>query len=444
MAWFQTDDQFTNNKKPRELAERALEGNLDGLAALGLWNLSGSQCQASGTDGVIKRTDAIRLVLNAEIVDHLASLLVGVRLWHGPGHDCPRCPAVADGTWLFHDWFDIKYDRAADKAIADRKKAELKDAKILQQVWARDCTDPAVPTIGNCRYCGIVVKRKDTRSTTGARPFIDHVDPTVADGVRNLVLACSTCNQRKGNRTPMEAGLKLLPPPPRPAPANISSSSTQNADAGNVSPGNPAAGTISPTLSAADTTENPADGTDHQGTAPQPSASAGQPAQGRSPLTSSAGTNTDDQTPDQTSTTPRPTRRPDENQTLGAVPARATRAGTGLAGSGQGEGLGKGPGTGSPADPHDGEIPRKRRRRRGRGQSTSQPQPAQPTHIEIPNVRDPLLDAGAAPDVRVPAQFGSPWKGWHGPPSTVDETTCLTHGIEEPCWKCTRDGATHD
>lgn len=408
MAWFQTDDQFTNNKKPRELAERALEGNLDGLAALGLWNLSGSQCQASGTDGVIKRTDAIRLVLNAEIVDHLASLLVGVRLWHGPGHDCPRCPAVAAGTWLFHDWFDIKYDRAADKAIADRKKAELKDAALLKQVWARDCTDPAFPTIGKCRYCGIVVKRKDTRSTTGARPFIDHVDPTVADGVRNLVLACSTCNQRKGNRTPMEAGLVLLPPP-RPESATTSPVSPHSAAAGIVSPGNPAAGTFSPTLSAAGTPEV---ATDHA------------------------------------ATTPRPTSRPDENQTLGAVPARATRAGAGLAGSGQGEGLGRGPGkgagTGSLADPHDGEIPRKRRRRRGRGQSTSQPQPSQPTPTEIPNPRDPLLDAGAAPDVRVPAQFGSPWKGWHGPPSTVDETTCLTHGIEEPCRKCARDGDAHD
>ncbi|MDZ7914777.1 MAG: HNH endonuclease domain-containing protein [Rhodococcus sp. (in: high G+C Gram-positive bacteria)] len=416
MAWFQTDDQFTNNKKPRELAERALEGHLDGLAALGLWNLSGSQCQASGTDGVIKRTDAIRLVLNAEIVDHLAGLLVGVRLWHAPGHDCPRCPDVAAGTWLFHDWFDIKYDRAADKAIADRKKAELKDAKILQQVWARDCTDPAFPNIGNCRYCGIVVKRKDNRSTDGTRPFIDHVDPTVADGVRNLVLACSTCNQRKGNRTPMEAGLKLLDPPSRPEPATASPVSPQRAAAGTVSPGTPDAETVSPGTPDAETV---------------------------SPTPSDAGT--PEAATDHTPTTPRPQTRPDENQTLGAVPARATRAGTGLAGSGQGKGLGRGPGkgsgTGSPAEPHDGEIPRKRRRRRGRGKSTSQPQPTQPTPTNTSTDRDPLLDAGAAPDVKVPARFGSPWKGWSGRPSTVDETTCLTHGIEQPCWKCARGGA---
>ena len=72
MSWFQTDDQFPNNRKSRELAERGLEGQLDGLAALGMWNLAGAQCQATGTDGVVKRADAFRLVLNPEFVDHLA------------------------------------------------------------------------------------------------------------------------------------------------------------------------------------------------------------------------------------------------------------------------------------------------------------------------------------------------------------------------------------
>lgn len=437
MSWFQTDDQFPNNRKSRELAERGLESQLDGLAALGMWNLAGAQCQATGTDGVVKRADAFRLVLNPEFVDHLAGLLVAVRLWHAPGHDCSRCPPVEPGTWLFHDWFDLKYDRAASKRVADRKKMELKDKGLINQVWARDCTDPAVPGVGKCRYCGVVVKRKDTRSTDGARPFLDHVDPTRADGARNVVLACSGCNQRKGNRTPAEAGMTLLPPP-RPIVDTVSSVSPQRAAAGNVSPGNAAAGTFSPSPSVAGTAETVPAHPGTPATVSQPSATAGQPHTGSSPLTRSAGTPA--QETDHSETTDRPRERPHENHGKPAVPVRATRTHAGLAGSGQGEGLGrgvgKGSGTGSPADTHPGEIPRKRRRRRGRGQSTTQPQPVNSPVSEITTDRDPNLDAGEAPEVFVHAQFGSPWKNWVGAPSTVDETTCPIHNIEDPCHKC--------
>ncbi|MDV8006763.1 HNH endonuclease [Rhodococcus sp. IEGM 1318] len=439
MSWFQTDDKFPTNRKPRALAERAVDGNLDGLAALGLWDLAGADCQASGTDGVVRRTDAIRLVLNPEIVDYLAGLLVGVRLWHAPGHDCPRCPAVEPGTWLFHDWFDIGYDRAESKRLGERKKAELKNKGLINQVWARDCTDPGVTGVGKCRYCGVVLKRKDTRSAV--RPFIDHVDPTKAEGVRNLVLACSGCNQKKGNRTPAEAGMKLLPQP-RPTVATVSSVSPQRAAAGNVSPGNAAAGTFSPSPSVAGTDETVPAHPGTPATVSQPSATAGQSSTGSSPLTRSAGTT--DRESDHSETTDRPRERPDENHGKNAVLARTTRTSARQVGSGWGKGLGRGvgegSGVGSPADPHPREIPRKRRRRRGRGQSTPQSQPVMPPVSEITPDRDPNLDAGEAPEVFTPARFASPWNRWTGPPSTVDETTCRIHNIEDPCWKCDEEG----
>lgn len=53
---------------------------------------------------------------------------------------------------------------------------------------------------GLCGYCG---KRGNT---------IDHVVPQSrggADSWDNTVLACGKCNNRKGSRTPAEAGLKL-------------------------------------------------------------------------------------------------------------------------------------------------------------------------------------------------------------------------------------------
>jgi len=56
-----------------------------------------------------------------------------------------------------------------------------------------------------CQYCG----RKSSRLT------IDHVVPRERGGQTvwtNVVTACPECNQRKGNRTPQEAHMRLLRP----------------------------------------------------------------------------------------------------------------------------------------------------------------------------------------------------------------------------------------
>jgi 5-methylcytosine-specific restriction endonuclease McrA len=56
-----------------------------------------------------------------------------------------------------------------------------------------------------CQYCG---RQKKQRELT-----IDHVIPICKDGGRswsNLVSACFPCNQKKGGRTPAEAGMPLL------------------------------------------------------------------------------------------------------------------------------------------------------------------------------------------------------------------------------------------
>lgn len=67
-----------------------------------------------------------------------------------------------------------------------------------------------------CQYCG----------TTGIPLTIDHVVPRSrrtpehpnggASAWDNCVAACFPCNTRKGNRTPDEAGMKLLNPPSKP------------------------------------------------------------------------------------------------------------------------------------------------------------------------------------------------------------------------------------
>lgn len=63
-----------------------------------------------------------------------------------------------------------------------------------------------------CQYCGCQLPKSQLT--------IDHVLPQSRNGGEsweNLVIACVTCNVKKGNRTPEEAGMPLLRRPFKPA-----------------------------------------------------------------------------------------------------------------------------------------------------------------------------------------------------------------------------------
>lgn len=67
-----------------------------------------------------------------------------------------------------------------------------------------------------CQYCGT---RKPVKELT-----FDHVMPRSRKGpatFENIVAACQSCNLRKGNKTPREAGMKLLRTPRRPSPYEL-------------------------------------------------------------------------------------------------------------------------------------------------------------------------------------------------------------------------------
>lgn len=69
-----------------------------------------------------------------------------------------------------------------------------------------------------CQYCG---KRQASDSLT-----FDHVIPVVKGGTKswdNIVTCCIPCNNRKGGRTPSEAGMHLIRTPGEPewAPATL-------------------------------------------------------------------------------------------------------------------------------------------------------------------------------------------------------------------------------
>jgi hypothetical protein len=71
-----------------------------------------------------------------------------------------------------------------------------------------------------CQYCGA----KEGEGRRGARLTWDHVLPQSRGGQNtweNLVTACTSCNSRKGNRTPSEAGMPLQRLPRRPRKSEL-------------------------------------------------------------------------------------------------------------------------------------------------------------------------------------------------------------------------------
>lgn len=64
---------------------------------------------------------------------------------------------------------------------------------------------------GRCQYCNQVIARQ--------KATYDHVLPRSQGGKTkwdNIVISCLTCNQKKRNRTPEQAGMKLLTDPVHP------------------------------------------------------------------------------------------------------------------------------------------------------------------------------------------------------------------------------------
>jgi 5-methylcytosine-specific restriction endonuclease McrA len=86
------------------------------------------------------------------------------------------------------------------RAMRSKKKA-IKFSR--ENVYTRDH--------GMCQYCGDKVPR--------ASITYDHVIPRAQGGKTewtNIVISCSDCNQKKGNRTPAHARMRLLSTPVRP------------------------------------------------------------------------------------------------------------------------------------------------------------------------------------------------------------------------------------
>ncbi|WP_313812377.1 HNH endonuclease signature motif containing protein [Glutamicibacter sp.] len=444
MSFFQVDDKLHVNEKARALAEAALGGDLTGMAALGLWTMAGSFSRDAKTDGKLTEVHLMKILLNKQAVDLLAALLVRVGLWHASGHGCEKCPEIPAGSYVFHDWFQFGYDTAEDEKLKQAKAKELKDPQLRAQVWARDATDFPICSRGKCRYCGDLVYKKTTKGDK--RMEMDHIDPKKANGIQNLVLSCAACNRKKGQRTPQEAGMVLLPAPAREeAPAPLSSTIApegplnvapeKSSIAPVVEPGqqNLAAGfglILDTTIEAPAPLSSTIAPEGSQIVAPEQS-SVEVPAEGEPSEAYAWMCEEDPEMP--AAMTKLATKigpeagqeRPNSDQTLGAIHGPA-RAGARAGGVGRG-GDGQGARQGQPDPTPDSSKPRRSRSRRKRGRRNNQ-QPAMTNN-----------NAGAAPQVLTGGKFGSPYKGVHGWQEEAPNSVCEIHGLHLPCRKCEDD-----
>ena len=107
-----------------------------------------------------------------------------------------------------HEWVrTTRVTLAVPKIIRlfDYDKRPQRTVKLNRRnIYARDGS--------RCQYCG---RSFSTRELT-----LDHVMPRVQGGENswtNLVCACVRCNARKGGRTPVQAGMRLVRKPIRPS-----------------------------------------------------------------------------------------------------------------------------------------------------------------------------------------------------------------------------------
>jgi hypothetical protein len=104
---------------------------LDEPAAGWTYVVSLCYCGQSLTDGLFP----LRVVLRLAGVDaDIAKRLVEARLWHEPGHDCPRCPQPDPGVYVVHDY--LGHQRSADEANSLREARREAGRKGAHTRWS--------------------------------------------------------------------------------------------------------------------------------------------------------------------------------------------------------------------------------------------------------------------------------------------------------------------
>lgn len=202
---------------------RASSLRLAGRDAALLHVLALHECAAVDGDGVLTPL----MVLDAANLyglkpKPLTDRLVERGVWHDAGtlagcYECNERSRLGVGEFLICRWWEplLHKQGKEDPVFRDRelrRKRLNRDRNLVTQIRSRDRD--------LCRYCGCETTDSSGANKKGRRARqLDHVDPWSTDGPKhdgntlaNVVVACRTCNGRKKDRKPEEAGMRLLPP----------------------------------------------------------------------------------------------------------------------------------------------------------------------------------------------------------------------------------------
>ena len=136
-----------------------------------------------------------------------------------PGAGRRQCRDGSFNTFNFHEWRDISENAPQEEFVRTVSFRIRVPRIILLFVYDRLPKKEVKFTRHNiferdkntCQYCGRVFDRKDLN--------LDHVIPHDRGGPttwENIVCSCVECNTQKANRTPQEAGMRLVRKPKRP------------------------------------------------------------------------------------------------------------------------------------------------------------------------------------------------------------------------------------
>lgn len=215
MAYYLTDD--TAHTDPRWMVLAAGRVSLaDQIFAF--WHRLCGTAALSKHDGYLTHHEALAACRGRRnVLELMLTPVLGERpLMHRRGDSCDEKNCLdASPPWI--DGFDYRLcaflkrnPSKAEKTRNDAQKADSRDKPLKDRVYARDG--------GCCRYCRSgPLARKGMGNAKDRRRALqfDHVDPDRAAGPDgdNYVTACARCNREKGQCTPAEADMVLLPVP---------------------------------------------------------------------------------------------------------------------------------------------------------------------------------------------------------------------------------------
>lgn len=205
--WLKIDDKWCTHPKIRRA----------GLHGRALWIAAGSMAARDSTEGVVDDLlldDAVRYA-DADR-DEAVAALIRCGLWHDTKtlRKCEPCKKAIGrlpaGSYYFHDWLEYQFTRDEAK-IPEVRMRKMRSKRLSRDMGLREAIVDRDQ--GLCRYCAIRVDFTNRVGGTGGT--YDHVNPAGDNTLENVVVACRTCNGRKRDRTPDEAGMPLLPIPSR-------------------------------------------------------------------------------------------------------------------------------------------------------------------------------------------------------------------------------------